>query len=217
MSNGRYMNNKMYDWGELDHLSSEEDSVVQELDYLKKKKNIRMIVISGPSHSGKTTLSRNLSNHFTAQNVQNRVVSQDRFFRKDVRAKLQGDYDQPKAIDHMRLRQKLIDELKNIPKDSVLILEGFMTYFDLFIPSISDFNLWINAQDPDELAKRREKTGQNFLGIKWYHDTVWANHLEYVKYCDKLFTDHSELHQRIFLTGDEQKMTDNAVNAIFSN
>ncbi len=190
----------MYNWDEL-KLDDNDVKEIEKLNKLKEEKNIHVVIISGPSHSGKSTLAKELSEKLKINKV---VISQDHFFRKDVKQRLNKNYDTPQAIDHMRLRNKIIEQLESMPSNSVLIIEGFMTYFDPFLPSISNVNIWIDASDPQLLAERRQQTGQNFLGVEWYKSVVWPNHLKYIEYTDNLFRDNARLIQRNIL-----KTTDN--------
>lgn len=193
---------QMYGWNEL-VLTDDDLKEIERLNNIKKQKNIHVVVISGPSHSGKSTLAKELENSLTANKVDNKVIGQDHYFRKDVKQRLNKNYDTPLAIDHMRLRNDIINQIETLPNDSVLIIEGFMTYFDLFIPSISDINFWINAKDPNVLAERRQKTGQNFRSIQWYLDTVWPNYQKYVEYCDDMFKQNTNLVPRTILNTDD--------------
>ena len=82
--------------------------------YISSSKKIKVILLSGPSSSGKTTTTKKLAMYLSSFGLKPKVISMDDFFveRKDTPKNEEGEYDFEclEAIDH-ELFNKTMDKL----------------------------------------------------------------------------------------------------------
>lgn len=97
------------------------------VEKVKNEKNIKFILLAGPSSAGKTTTSALLSNMLTKANRRCKVVSLDDFFLERSETPLlpngEKDYDSINSIDWNLFEQKITELLKN--KKSILPIFDF--------------------------------------------------------------------------------------------
>ncbi|MCD4795503.1 MAG: nucleoside kinase [Bacteroidales bacterium] len=112
--------------GELIKISEalHEKKIAEIADKIKSKENIKLILVAGPSSSGKTTFSKRLAVQLQVAHLKPIQISLDNYFvnRDDTPVDETGEYDfeTPEAID-IELFTKNFNELKegkeiNIPK-----------------------------------------------------------------------------------------------------
>ena len=107
---------KIKEFIELNEIKQNSDlnSIANEIE--KNLDNIKVVLIAGPSSSGKTTTSKKLSLYLKGKGINSFVLSTDDFFleRKDTPKNEKGEYlfDIPEAIDIELFNQKLNDLLE---------------------------------------------------------------------------------------------------------
>ena len=92
----------------------QEKKMAQIADYIEKRKeDVRVILISGPSSSGKTTFAKRLGIQLNVNGFKPVVISMDNYFvdRKYTPRDANGDYDfeDPHALDIKLFNQNLLD------------------------------------------------------------------------------------------------------------
>jgi len=153
-----------------------------------KERSIRrpvVIGISGSSRSGKGTATKILQSHFGSKCI---VIGGDQFFDHQlIMEKLGGNWDHPAAIRHDAFLSCVTQLLCTgntttprahhvIRKDSVIILEGFMLYYDMRLFNLMNLRFWIDI-DRDTCYTRRMATTR--VPEKYFNDWLWPNYLEY--------------------------------------
>lgn len=94
------------------------------------KRKPLVIAISGCSHSGKSTLANHLNDHFQKLHLNVKSLHQDNyFFFPGVRY---DSLDHPSALNHFKWRNDIEKSILNTDLH-ILIVEGFMAYFDPFL------------------------------------------------------------------------------------
>eukprot|EP01095_Lingulamoeba_sp_RSL-Kostka_P007951 TRINITY_DN2598_c0_g1_i1.p1 TRINITY_DN2598_c0_g1~~TRINITY_DN2598_c0_g1_i1.p1 ORF type:complete len:364 (+),score=65.01 TRINITY_DN2598_c0_g1_i1:35-1126(+) len=159
----------------LDSYKSLSSILINPPNIKKQFKKTRLVGISGPSHSGKSTLALNLS-----KNYENSIViNQDRYFDVDyIKENCKYNWDLPEGIRH----NEFIDHIKDLINEGTydyIFVEGFMIYFDIGLASLFDCRFWFNS-DLNTCSTRRLKTQR--MTIQYYTDTVWPNHLSYTEH-----------------------------------
>ena len=120
---------KIKEFIELNEIKQNSDlnSIANEIE--KNLENIKVVLIAGPSSSGKTTTSKKLSLYLKGKGINSFVLSTDDFFleRKNTPKNEKGEYlfDIPEAIDIELFNQKLNDLLEK--KETLLPTYNFLT------------------------------------------------------------------------------------------
>mgnify|MGYP004475841733 FL=1 len=120
---------KIKEFIELNEIKQNSDlnSIANEIE--KNLDNIKVVLIAGPSSSGKTTTSKKLSLYLKGKGINSFVLSTDDFFleRKNTPKNEKGEYlfDIPEAIDIELFNQKLNDLLEK--KETLLPTYNFLT------------------------------------------------------------------------------------------
>lgn len=120
---------KIKEFIELNEIKQNSDlnNIANEIE--KNLENIKVVLIAGPSSSGKTTTSKKLSLYLKGKGINSFVLSTDDFFleRKDTPKNEKGEYlfDIPEAIDIELFNQKLNDLLEK--KETLLPTYNFLT------------------------------------------------------------------------------------------
>ena len=152
-----------------------EKKIAKIADQIAQNKNIKVILIAGPSSSGKTTFAKRLELELKLNGIKPKTISVDNYFveREDTPRDEDGNYDfeEIKAIDTKLLNNdllKLLDgkeidmptfnfhegkkEYKgntmNLGKDEVLIMEGIHCLNDeltFLIPKEQKFKIYISC------------------------------------------------------------------------
>ena len=152
-----------------------EKKIAKIADQIAQNKNIKVILIAGPSSSGKTTFAKRLELELKLNGIKPKTISVDNYFveREDTPRDEDGNYDfeEIKAIDTKLLNNdllKLLDgkeidmptfnfhegkkEYKgntmSLDKDEVLIMEGIHCLNDeltFLIPKEQKFKIYISC------------------------------------------------------------------------
>lgn len=152
-----------------------EKKVVQIADMIDDRKNVKIILVSGPSSSGKTTFSKRLSVQLMVSGLKPAIISMDNYFvnREDTPKDEHGEYDFETltAIDlpffNNQMKQLLNGEEVEIPffnfetgkrqfrgdylkldHDTVIILEGIHALNPELLPEIDPsvtFKIYVSA------------------------------------------------------------------------
>ncbi len=145
---------------------------------IDEKKSVKVIFISGPSSSGKTTFAKRLGIQLAVIGVKPEVISMDNYFvnREDTPKDENGEYDfeNPKALDIALFNQNLLDLIDgkeiDLPKFSfsegkrfydnsklklsqngVIIIEGIHALnpdISKLIPDNRKFKVYVSALTP---------------------------------------------------------------------
>ncbi|MBQ2551667.1 MAG: nucleoside kinase, partial [Treponema sp.] len=103
-------------------------------DQIRSRKSVRVVLIAGPSSSGKTTTSKKLALQLQAQGYTPKVISLDSYYknRADTPKDENGDYDYEclEALDVELINQNLLDLFagKTIDMPYYNFHEGLRTY-----------------------------------------------------------------------------------------
>lgn len=152
-----------------------EKKVAHISDMIFKRRDVRFVLVSGPSSSGKTTFSKRLSVQLTVSGLKAVILSLDNYFvdRQDTPLDENGewDFEHPEALDlklfNEHLKQLLAGEEIEIPffnfedgkryykgeklklnKDSILIMEGIHALNPRLTPGIpfeTLFKIYVSA------------------------------------------------------------------------
>lgn len=143
------------------------ESILNVANEIVSRRDIKIVLIAGPSSSGKTTTTKRLSTYIKAKGFDPIAISTDDFFvdREDTPLTNSGEYDYEclEAIDLKLFRETIIGllkgEEKEIPeydfvigkkqynnhnvklkKNSILLIEGLHCLNDELMPYIKDEN-----------------------------------------------------------------------------
>ena len=128
-------------------------------DNIAKNKDLKVVLIAGPSSSGKTTFAKRLALQLRINGLKPKTISVDNYFveRKDTPVDENGDYDfeNIKAIDTNLLNNDLLkllngEEIKapTLEDDEILIMEGIHCLNDeltYLIPKKQKFKIYISC------------------------------------------------------------------------
>ena len=141
------------------------ESIAKVAESIEKKKNIKMVLISGPSSTGKTTTTKRLSSYLKALGFHTIPISVDDYYKdhEDTPTNEKGekDYESLNAIDTNLFNQDLNDLLKGksvclpvydfvigkkkrcenavqMEENSILLIEGLHGLNDELTPSIEE-------------------------------------------------------------------------------
>lgn len=167
-------NNKIKDYILLDE-ALHEKKIAKIADTISSDKNKKVVLIAGPSSSGKTTFAKRLELELRLNGLKTKTISVDNYFveRKDTPKDENGDYDFEaiEAIDTKLLNGDLLkllngEEIKmptfnfhegtkeykgntmRLEKDEILIMEGIHCLNDkltFLIPKEQKFKIYISA------------------------------------------------------------------------
>ena len=151
-----------------------EKKIAEIAQKIKERQDVRMVLIAGPSSSGKTTFANKLGMALRVQGIKHVTLSTDNYFveRKDNPKDSEGNYDFEciEAIDTKLFNQQLIDLLAgkevNLPtfdfiegskrylgnkmkleEDEILVIEGIHCLNDKLtslIPKENKFKIYIS-------------------------------------------------------------------------
>lgn len=146
-----------------------EKKVAYIADIIERKQNIKIVLVSGPSSSGKTTFSKRLSVQLMVSGLKPVIISMDNYFvnREDTPKDENGEYDFEtfSALDltffnnQMKLLLKGYEvelpffnfetgkrifrgEMLKLEHDTVIILEGIHALNPMLMPDISMENIF---------------------------------------------------------------------------
>lgn len=172
--NQKIRDNKIKDYILMDE-ALHEKKIAGIADNIAKNKNVKVILIAGPSSSGKTTFSKRLEIELKLNGLKPKTISVDDYFveRKDTPKDENGEYDfeSIEAIDTKLLNEHLIKLLNGeevevpefnfhtgqkeykgkfmkIAEDEVLIMEGIHCLNDkltFLIPKEQKFKIYISC------------------------------------------------------------------------
>ena len=167
-------NGKIRDYILLDEVLHEK-KIANIADTISSNKNKKVILIAGPSSSGKTTFAKRLELELRLNGLKTKTISVDNYFveRKDTPRDENGEYDfeSIEAIDTKLLNNDMIKLLKGeeiemptfnfhigtkeykgntmrLEKDEVLIMEGIHCLNDkltFLIPKDQKFKIYVSA------------------------------------------------------------------------
>ncbi len=152
-----------------------EKKIAKTADKIASNKNLKVILVAGPSSSGKTTFAKRLEIELKLNGLKPKTISVDNYFveRKDTPKDENGEYnfESIDAIDVKLLNTHILELLKgkevkmptfnfhtgtkeykgntmNLAKDEVLIMEGIHCLNDkltYLIPKEQKFKIYISA------------------------------------------------------------------------
>ena len=167
-------NNEIRDYILMDE-ALHEKKIAKIADQISKNKNTKVILIAGPSSSGKTTFAKRLELELRLNGIKPKTISVDNYFveRKDTPLDEDGNYDFEalEAIDTDLLNKHLLDLLAGkevkmptfnfhkgtkeykgntmkLAEDEVLIMEGIHCLNDkltYLIPKEQKFKIYISC------------------------------------------------------------------------
>lgn len=176
--------NQVTEKGEAGHIikvseALQEKKIAQIASMIEERKNeVKVILISGPSSSGKTTTAKRLAVQLAVSGFKPKVLSMDNYFleRKDTPLDENGEYDfeTPLALDIDLFNQNMLDLFEgkevNLPtfsfksgtksfngnklqlqKNSIIIVEGIHGLNPIISRSIPDekkFKIYVSALTP---------------------------------------------------------------------
>jgi len=173
----------------------------------RKSPTVIVVGISGPSRSGKSTLSKSLAGHFGP--ARSRIVHLDRYFditaggvglpfmpeSSELEEMLStvgidgrggGNFDSPGSIAHEKALAECRESMTALTDKgtatapAVLFVDGFMAFFDPALVELMDVRLWIELGF-EEARTRRMSTKP--LPAEYFDKCLWPNHLEYRRKC----------------------------------
>lgn len=142
---------------------------------LQQRKNIRIILISGPSSSGKTTFAQRLSTQLRVNGIRPIALSLDDYFldrentpldqygqydfealealdlsllNEHVRALIHGEEIEQPVFDFVAGQRKLEGKMMKLEKDEILVMEGIHALNPRLLPSLERtqlFKIYISA------------------------------------------------------------------------
>ena len=167
-------NDEIFDYILMDE-ALHERKIANIADQISSNKNIKVVLIAGPSSSGKTTFAKRLEIELKLKGIKPKTISVDNYFveRKDTPKDENGDYDFEaiEAIDTKLLNNDLLKLLQGkeiklptfnfhtghkeylgntmkLNKDEVLIMEGIHCLNDkltFLIPKKQKFKIYISC------------------------------------------------------------------------
>jgi len=184
-------------WSNLLYSYNDLYSILTIQNTLKKERKPFLIGISGCSHSGKSTLSNSLKAHFESSFCSLPIINksrprvlllcQDRFFDPVwMRTQSDDNWDTPGGLTHLELYRALKKHIDSGEFD-IIILEGFMAFFDPSLTALFDVRFWIELDLATASSRRLQTQG---MPVSYYEEVVWKNHLSYkkhVKYMEYLW------------------------------
>ncbi len=183
-----------------------------------------LILISGGTCSGKTTITREIQKILSDSKVVH--ISQDNYYRdlghlSDAEASLEN-FDHPDAIDHVKLlsdiRKLLNGERIAIPdynfithrqipdaipiKDiDVIILEGIFCLFYKQIVNLADLKIFVDVDDDIRLARRIKR---DIKDRGYTIDSVLEKYLHQVKPMHELYIEPSKKNADLIVPGEKK-------------
>ena len=110
---------------DLVHVSEalQEKKIARIADEIAARPEVRMVLLAGPSSSGKTTTCKRLSVQLLANGIRPVQISLDDYFvnREHTPKDANGEYDYESLY---ALNIPLLNEHLHLPKDSILVVEG---------------------------------------------------------------------------------------------
>eukprot|EP01084_Bolivina_argentea_P029289 54351_1 len=150
---------------------------------------IIVIGVSGATRSGKGTLSKKLFYELGGKNLCI-LLCQDQFFdRKTIYQELNGNWEDPRALNHDAFLSKINDTIKKLKTDvatgvntnqmiKYLILEGFLLFHDNRIVDLMHYKYWldINKQTCYNRRMHTKRVPENY-----FHKNLWPCYQKYRK------------------------------------
>ncbi len=152
------------------------------VDSYTKYEPCKVIGISGPSASGKTTLAERLQQELP----KSAILSLDRytiprnvtiFHHPNDSNTVYQNWETVETHDFDLLLEDVI-KLKQSGEYSYLIVEGFLLFADSILIPHFDVLIFFDFEDWKELAKRRVKRSYGFT-MDMYEHLVWPYYLQY--------------------------------------
>lgn len=159
------------------------------IDYITENKNkCKLVLITGPSSSGKTTFSKILRGELRKLNIWNDIISLDNFYKgfKNVPILEDGsrDFESVEGLDTDEVKKVLKDLIEhgagniplydfksmaasgkrlhiNVPKEGIIIVEGIHAINPEITDELSDENILKLYIDVEEGVKL--KSGEDFI------------------------------------------------------
>ena len=139
------------------------ERITTEITRRFRQEGLRMVLVAGPSCSGKTTTSRFLTHMLRDNGIQPCVVSLDNYFlnyesfygldlkqlERDVNSLLEGNRVPMPTYDYVEGKRAYHGNTLQLDSNSLLFLEGLHALNPLLIPNIDDdkkYRLFVTAQ-----------------------------------------------------------------------
>jgi uridine kinase len=139
-----------------------------------------LIGIGGVSRSGKSTLARQLQEHYASMGKSCLILSQDDFvIPEDQIPKIRDriDWEDPVSIDWKQLKRK-IEEMK--ASFQVIIVEGLFAFVDPALTELYDMKFFMEISKETFLARKAvdDRWGPE---PDWFIEHIWESYLKYGK------------------------------------
>lgn len=141
-------------------------------------KKTTIIGVGGVSRSGKSTLARQLQQHFSAKGKKCLILSQDDFVKDmelipQVRDRV--DWEDPESIDWEKLKGK-IEQMK--ADFQVIIVEGLFAFVEPSLTARYDMKFFMEISKETFLARKAvdDRWGPE---PDWFIEHIWESYLRY--------------------------------------
>jgi len=158
---------------------------------------VRIIGIGGASRSGKSTLARKLSAHFSAKRV--RILDQDDFVKPEAQIPMihyRTDWEHPASIDV----EALVSEIyATQAQHDLIIVEGLLAFHFSELNQLYDLTIFMQIDFETFLFRRQQETRWG-AEPDWYIRHVWEAHLQDGQFpaADFVLTGENEISPETF-------------------
>mmetsp|Transcript_110705 Transcript_110705/g.202938 ORF Transcript_110705/g.202938 Transcript_110705/m.202938 type:complete len:576 (-) Transcript_110705:103-1830(-) len=172
-------------WGKSSSGSStsKDISTVHDAALRRNSSNCQVVGISGASHSGKSTLARNLLRMFGEKTCM--VVGQDDFrlggnqVSPDSWVQRDGcwlrDWETPNQTDWLAFCEAV---RKATATYSIVLVEGFCLLHDDAMCKLLQGFIWVETEK-DTCSRRRKSYPKHWDPTTYFEECIWAAHLRY--------------------------------------
>ena len=152
----------------------------------KASRRCKVLAVSGPSGTGKTTLADGLHRRLSANGMNVKVIHQDSYFigEKPKSYWTQAPKESPDTVDMPALRAA-VAEASDDEEHDLFILEGFLLLQDAALMELTDAVLFLTGDQQTCLARRLARSVRSeheMEGLRIYYGKhVWPGYLKYTE------------------------------------